>query len=130
MIMTLYLWHLTVMVLVVALAWLTGGAGLALEPGTTEWWLARPLWIGFLYCVLVPVTMLLSPFERRPRPAGVPVPPAARQVSGAILICLGVALLARFGFGTTPIPGIDTAAFVFVVAGAALSGLLPKFGPS
>ena len=32
MIMTLYLWHLTVMVIIVALAYLAGGLGLGLEP--------------------------------------------------------------------------------------------------
>ncbi len=127
MIMTLYLWHLTVMIFVVALAWLIGGAGLGLEPGTADWWLARPVWIGLLYALLVPVALLLSPLERRGRPADAPVPPASRQVSGAILICLGVALLARFGFGTTPIPGLDTAAFACVIVGSGLSGLLPSF---
>ncbi len=130
MIMTLYLWHLTVMVLVVALAWLIGGAGLALVPGTAEWWYTRPLWIAFLYAVLLPVAALLSRFERIPRPADAPVPAAARQVGGAVMLCLGVALLARFGFGTTPIPGLDIAAFLAVVGGAGLSGLLPRFGRS
>ena len=85
------------------------------------------MWIGVLYAVLLPVTLLLSPFEMRARAAGAAVPEAARLVGGDVLICLGVALLALFGFGSAPLPWLDIAAFLMVVAGAAISGLLPGF---
>jgi len=55
------------------------------------------------------------------------VPSATRQVGGAILICLGVALLALFGFGSSPLPFLDIAAFVAVIAGSWISGLLHGF---
>jgi hypothetical protein len=74
--------------------------------------------------VLFPVAILLAGLERRPRPAGAPVPSAARQVGGAVLLCLGLALLARFGFGDAPLPGLDLAAFAMAVAGAGISGVL------
>ena len=125
MIMTIYLWHLTVMVIIVSLAYLAGGLGLGLEPGSPEWWLSRPIWIAILYAALLPVTLLLAPLERRARAADATAPAAARLVGGAILICIGVALLALFGFGGAPLPGLDVAAFLMVVAGAAISGLLP-----
>jgi surface polysaccharide O-acyltransferase-like enzyme len=125
MIMTLYLWHVTVMVILVALAYLAGGPGLGLEPGTSEWWLSRPAWLSILTAALLPVALLFSPLERRGRPADAPVPSAARQIAGATLICLGVAVLALYGFGGTRIVGLDVAAFVSVVVGAGASGLLP-----
>ena len=124
MIMTLYLWHVTVLIVVIALSYLAGGIGLGLEPGTQEWWLTRPIWIGFLYAVLLPVTFALAPLERRPRSADTPVPSAARQVGGAILICLGVAYLALFGFGSAPLPGLGIGVFLLVIAGSWISGLL------
>ena len=127
MIMALYLWHLTVMVIVVSLLYLAGGPGLGLQPGSPEWWFTRPIWIAVLYAVLLPVTLLLAPLERRVRAADAVVPAAARQVGGAVLICVGVALLALLGFGSAPLPGLDVAAFVMVVAGAAISGLLHGF---
>ncbi|MCH9027112.1 MAG: acyltransferase [Proteobacteria bacterium] len=127
MIMTIYLWHLTVMVIIVSLAYLAGGLGLGFEPGSSEWWLTRPLWVAVLYAVLLPVALLMAPLERRARPPDAAVPAAARQVGGAVLICLGVALLALFGFGNAPLPGLDIAAFLMVVAGASISGLLPGF---
>ncbi len=127
MIMTLYLWHLTVMVIIVALAYLAGGVGLGVEPGSVDWWVTRPIWVVVLYATLLPVTLLFSPFERRSRATDAAVPAAARLVCGAALLCLGVALLARFGFGSAPLPKLDIAAFLMVVTGAAISGLLPGF---
>ena len=125
MIMTLYLWHLTVMVILISILYLAGGFGLGIEPASLEWWLTRPVWIGVLYACLIPVALALGPLERRARPADAAVPSAARLVVGALLICLGVALLALFGFGSSPLPFLDIASFVLVVLGAAISGLLP-----
>jgi peptidoglycan/LPS O-acetylase OafA/YrhL len=125
MIMTLYLWHLTVMVIIVALAFLAGGPGLGLEPGSAEWWVTRPIWLAVLYAALLPVTLLFSRFERRARAVDAAAPAAARLVGGAALLCLGIALLALFGFGSAPLPMLDVAAFLMVIGGSAISGLLP-----
>ena len=45
MIMTIFLWHVTTLLLVSGLALLTG-VGLTFFPGTAAWWLTRPLWIA------------------------------------------------------------------------------------
>jgi peptidoglycan/LPS O-acetylase OafA/YrhL len=128
MIMTLYLWHLTIMVIVVALAYLAGGFGLGIPPGSQAWWLTRPVWILSLYAILLPVTLLFSPLERRSLPKDAPVPSAARMVTGAFIVGLGVALLAMFGIGSPPLPGLDIASYVMVIVGSGMSGLLPRFG--
>jgi hypothetical protein len=125
MIMTVYLWHLTVMVIVVALLYMAGGIGLTVEPGTTEWWLWRPAWIAMLMILLVPVALLLSGFERRGRSPNSATPSAARQVIGAMMICLGVALLAMYGYGGGPVARLDVGSFVFVIVGAGIAGVLP-----
>ena len=126
MIMTLYLWHSTLAVIVIALLFLAGGIGLGLEPGTATWWYTRPLWVLGLFVLLIPLALLLSVFERRGRPEGASIPAAWRQVVGAVMIGLGVALIGRFGFGNPPLPGLNIAAFIMVFAGAGLSGLLPR----
>ena len=128
MIMTVYLWHITVMIIFVALLYLAGGFGLGLEPATAAWWYSRPIWIVVLLVLLVPVALLLSPLERRPRGAGAHVPPPARQISGAMMLCLGIALLAMYGYGGGPLPRLDLMAFALVLAGAVLSGVLPTPG--
>jgi peptidoglycan/LPS O-acetylase OafA/YrhL len=126
MIMTLYLWHITVMVLLGSILYFAGGFGFGIEPGTTEWWWTRPLWIGVLLVLLFPAALALSPLERRGRKPGSAIPSAARQIVGAVLLCLGISLLAVFGYGGGLFAGQDIASFSLVVVGAGLSGLLPQ----
>jgi peptidoglycan/LPS O-acetylase OafA/YrhL len=127
MIMTVYLWHITVMVIFAALLYLAGGIGLGIEPGTSDWWWSRPVWIAILFILLLPVALLLSPLERRGRPADAKIPAPARQIAGALMICLGVALLAMYGYGGGPIERLDLMSFALVIVGSGISGLLPKF---
>ncbi|TNE56630.1 MAG: acyltransferase, partial [Alphaproteobacteria bacterium] len=58
MIMTVYLWHLTVMMVVVAVLYLLGGLGISILPDTALWWETRPLWILVLYVALIPTALL------------------------------------------------------------------------
>ncbi len=126
MIMTLYLWHITVMVLLGSVLYFANGFGFGVEPGTAAWWWTRPIWIGALLLLLFPVALALSPLERRGRGAGATIPSAPRQIAGAVLLCLGISLLAVFGYGGGLFTGQDVASFALVVAGAGLSGLLPR----
>ena len=126
MIMTVYLWHMTLMIVFVSLLYLAGGPGLGIEPATTEWWLTRPIWIGVLLILLLPVALLMSPLERRSRSADVAVPAAAQQIIGAMMLCFGIAMLVMIGYDGTPTTRLDLAAIVMVVVGAGVSGLLPR----
>lgn len=126
LIMTVYLWHITVMILVIGIAYGLGGFGLGLPPGSAEWWLSRPLWIAVLYAFLIPVALLLTPLERMGRSRDRQPPSAVRQVIGAVMLCFGVASLALYGFGASPLPYLDIISFACVIVGAGLSGLLPK----
>jgi len=126
MIMTLYLWHITVMIAIGSVMYVSGGFGFGIEPGTSEWWMTRPIWVGVLMMFLVPVALLLSPLERRSRPADAPIPGTASQVTGAVMICVGIALLAMWGFGGGPRPWLDAGAFGLVLVGSVISGVLSR----
>jgi hypothetical protein len=126
MIMTVNLSHITVMIVFGGLLYLAGGIGFHLEPGTTAWWWSRPLWILVLTVLLVPLALVLSPLERRGMPKDASAPAAWRQIAGAMLLCLGVALLAMYGFGGGPVPWLDKAAFAAVIVGALLTGVLER----
>lgn len=128
MIMTVYLWHITVMIVFVAILYLFDGFGLGLEPGTTSWWYSRVAWILVLLALLLPVALALSPLERRSRGSDSQPPAPARQIVGAMMLCLGIALLAMYGYGGGPIPRLDVISFALVVVGAGISGLLPRVG--
>ena len=124
MIMTLYLWHITLMIAVTSALFYAGGFFLGIDPGSTEWWWSRIPWVLFLLLLLLPVAFLLAAFERRPFDPKASMPHAARQIVGAVMISLGIAIVAMYGFAGTPIAGMDIAAFALVIVGAALSGLL------
>ena len=76
--------------------------------------------------MLFPFSLLLSPLERSVRGSGSPSISLLRLIAGSTIICLGIALLAMYGFGGGPLPGLGLAAFVMVATGAALSGLIPR----
>ena len=71
----------------------------------------------FLFYFL-PLALLLSPLERRS--AGDPdrPPGSARQIIGAMMLCLGIALLAMYGFGGGPMEYFDWVSFALVIVGA------------
>jgi len=123
-IMSIYLWHATLNVLLIALLYYTGGAGLGLEPGTAAWWWSRLPWLLALAVLLLPVALLVAPLEGSARDSSVAARAAAWQIVGAIMIGLGIATLALFGFGGGPVRGVDLGATALVVGGAAVCGLL------
>ena len=95
-IMTLYLWHLTVMVLVIGILLLLGGAGLGLEPLSGGWWATRPVWWAALGLVTAGVVAALGRFET-PRPDASPPPPTWLPVLVALVACGGLGLMAARG---------------------------------
>lgn len=95
-IMTLYLWHLTAMVIVVGLGLVVDGWGFGVEPLSVNWWASRPLWFGIL---LVPTLALIAVFGRYERPErdDRPAPQWWRPVLAVVLVCAGLGLLAAIG---------------------------------
>ena len=125
MIMTIYLWHLTALILVVALAVLLGGIGLGVAPASGAWWLARPFWIASYLLGVLPFLALFARFEQ----AGASAAPAAiamwRLIAGVLLVCGGLALTAAGGIGSRGWTGVR----LWVVALAFLGAALVDFGP-
>ena len=95
-IMTLYLWHLSAMVIVIGMALIVDGFGFGLTPLSWEWWITRPLWFLVL---AVPTLALIALFGRyeRPRRDERPAPQAWRPVLAVVLVCAGLGLLAAIG---------------------------------
>ncbi len=83
MIMTLFLWHSSVMML-------SYGAGFLWEfglnelPGNGSWWWRHIVWILAFLLLLLPIAMLLSHFER-PRKSTRPAPATWRLLSGILM---------------------------------------------
>jgi fucose 4-O-acetylase-like acetyltransferase len=119
-IMTLYLWHLTAMVIVIGLGLVIDGWGFGIEPLTAEWWLSRPLWFAIL---LVPTVLLLLVFGRyeRPESDSRPAPRWWRPVLAVILICAGLGLLAAIGIADED--GLNGLVLSLPVIGVFLGGV-------
>ena len=118
-IMTLFIWHLTATALVVLAAYLAGGIGLRLEPGSAEWWWTRLPWIVANAIALAPLVVVFGNFER-PRATESPPAPAWRYVVGALMTCAGLALLAAQGVGGYGRFGLNLWGLALALAGVGL----------
>jgi fucose 4-O-acetylase-like acetyltransferase len=60
-IMTVFLWHMTA--LLVAILAFEGAGGTLGDEATVSWWITRPLWLIGPAIVLIPLVALMAPFE-------------------------------------------------------------------
>lgn len=95
-IMTLYLWHLTAMILVVGVSLLLGGLGLRTEPGSAGWWLERPVWFAVLGVVTVACIRVVGHLED-PAIELRPAPRRWQPLLATVAVCGGLAVMARSG---------------------------------
>jgi len=112
MIMTVFLWHLTALLIAVVAVYPLGFP--QHEGGTAAWWATRPVWLAILTVVLAPLVFVFWRFEkptftaRRERPA----PDRAALIVGVSLLVVGMAGFAQGGFaGVTSPQGTDLGLF-------------------
>ncbi len=118
-IMTLFIWHMTATTLVVLAAYLAGGFGLRLEPGSPEWWWSRFPWLAANAVALIPLVAAFGRFERPRTIADVPAP-AWRYVLGALMTGTGLALLAAQGVGGSGSFGLNVWGLALALMGIGL----------
>lgn len=95
-IMSIYLWHLTMLGVLVAGSMTLDGLGLRQVPDTAGWWATRPLYFTVLALLTAAAVAVVGRFESPaadPRPA----PPALQPVLAALGICAGLGALAALG---------------------------------
>ncbi len=124
MIMTVFLWHVTVLVLVSVLGLALGGIGLRIAPGTSAWWLTRPVWILALGSVLLLVTPIFVRYEQVRSKGDAEHPHLWKSLLGAFLFCYGMALLTLNGVPADNAFGIRIMELTMPFIGAFLIGLL------
>lgn len=126
MIMTVYLWHLTAFVLVMVAAWMLGGIGLHVQPGSMEWWLARPIWFALYIVLLFPFILLFARYESGGKAAEGDVT-HVRLILGMLMICTGLAMTAAISIASPlGVTGVRLWVVALPFVGAALIG----FGPA
>ncbi len=119
-IMTLYLWHLTAMIIVIGLGLLLGGLGFGVRPLSGAWWSTRPVWFAVL---VVPTVVLIGVFGRYERPEYDlrPAPRWWRPVLAVALICAGLGFLAAIGIADKE--GLNGLVLSLPVIGVFLGGV-------
>lgn len=123
MIMTVYLWHLTAFVLVMVAAWLLGGLGLHVEPGSAQWWLSRPIWFAAYIAVLLPLILIFVRFERASRSAGEVA--TWRLIACLLLVSAGLGISAAISIAS---PMGVTGVRLWVVALPFIGAAIAQFG--
>jgi fucose 4-O-acetylase-like acetyltransferase len=113
--MTLFLWHLTALLLAVLVLQPLGVTQPL--PGTATWWALRPLWLLVPAILLVPLVALFSRLER-PRAVGL-VPARVGP---------GVAQPAPTGLAPVLLAVAGTAAVIVGILGVAVGGIWPLPG--
>jgi hypothetical protein len=98
--MSVYLWHMTAMVLLILMS-ITFAQGLiAAVPLTATWWMTRPVWIAILIVITLPLVLFFRRFEVR----------SARRVRrGPVVLGTGIAIFA-FALAATVSLGLSNAA--------------------
>ncbi|HEX7277533.1 MAG TPA: acyltransferase [Acidimicrobiales bacterium] len=120
MAMTLYLWHLTALVMVTA-AVLPAGLLPSPEAGSAAWWAWRPAWIALLAVALVPLVVVFARVEAA-RVASTAVA-GWRAVGAAAAITVAMGMLARHGFAAPGMPaGLPLVALGLLATGWWLVG--------
>ncbi len=121
-IMTLYLWHLTAMVLVIGVSLLLGGFGLGPEPLSGRWWATRPLWYAVLGLVTLGLVALFGRFELPVRDIRA-APPLWRPALACALVCGGLGVMAVQGIVSSE--GVHWAWPLVPVVGVLGLGVVP-----
>jgi hypothetical protein len=125
MIMTIFLWHSTVMMLIVGLAfWQLPGA-LAQQPNSAAWWWARPIWLLVYSLVTLPFLLVFARFERPSTGNGRSPAAVWLQLVGCVIACAGLAMLALDGVGGDGWLGLRWMPLLTPLVGAGVAG----FGP-
>ena len=129
-IMTLFIWHLTATTIVVLTAYLGGGIGLRLQPGSAEWWWTRLPWVMANAIALAPLVLAFGRFER-PRASEAQPARAWRYLVGTLMTCAGLALLAAQGVGGYGSFGLNVWGLALALAGIGLvAGRIGRFAES
>ena len=118
MIMSIYLWHMTALLIVVGIAAMVfGGIGLTEPPGTGLWWAMRPIWLLLFTVVLIPFVLIFVVFEAGSRTKADMRPGPWQAMVGALMACAGLVAMAMSGLGGQNALGVNWLAILLVALG-------------
>jgi hypothetical protein len=97
------------------------GTALALTPNSALWWQTRPLFMLLFLALLIAAVPLVSRFERPAK--AIAAASGRRLVTGASMVCVGLALISELGVAGTN--GLRITPMLLPLLGTGIAG----FGP-
>jgi len=122
MIMTIFLWHSTGMMLMIGLGFFIWPEVFSVSPGAGAWWALRPVWVSIFAVATLPFLLGFIRFERADMPQRQTSLPVWRLYLGCITTCAGLGYLALKGIGGSAHWIHDAVALVLPFVGATLGG--------
>jgi hypothetical protein len=126
LIMPIYLWHSTVMILLIGAMFLLLPGVLVAPPGTELWWSLRPLWVTVYFIVMLVFLPIFIWLEKIAGGSVRQQTPTPVLLVGAFAICFGLAMLAALGIAGPGPLGLNWLAVLLPVAGAVLISLVGR----
>ncbi|MEV4455696.1 acyltransferase [Microbispora sp. NPDC049633] len=118
-IMTVFLWHMTAVVIAVPALYVTGLLPQP-PPGSAAWLLLRVPWLAFLTAALVVLVAVFGRFERRAGPCPAPGRPVGVGAAAVTLVGAGLVVAGILGAALTGSDGLPAPMLPVYLAGAAL----------
>ena len=129
-IMPIFLWHSTVMMLLIGgLFWLAP-AVLIGEPGSAQWWAFRPVWVLVYFAVMMMFLPVFLKLEKVATSGDTGHTPAWVLIISALAMCVGLALLAGGGVAGTGPLGVNWLACLLPVVGALVVSFVGSLKPT
>ena len=123
-IMPVFLWHSTVMMLLIGgLFWLMPTMLIG-EPGSTQWWALRPVWVMAYFAIMLLFLPIFLKLENIATSSNNRQTPLWGLIIGALAMCVGLALLASSGVTGTGVLGINWVACLLPIGGALIVSLV------
>jgi len=126
LIMPIFLWHSTVMMLLIGFCfWVMPGVFFA-DPGTAQWWAIRPIWVVVYFAFMMIGLPLFLWLEKTVGSASGKRNHLVVVIVGAVLTCIGLAFLAAGGVvGSGPF-GMNWVAVSLPIIGAIVVSIAGK----
>lgn len=118
LIMPIFLWHSSVMMLLIGLGFWVLPTVFLTDPGTNQWWALRPVWVLVYFAVMMAFLPIFLWLEKISGGIGTKQNNIAVVLISALCICCGLALLAAGGVIGKGLFGLNWLAICLPIVGA------------
>ena len=128
-IMPIFLWHSTVMMLMIALCFWVLPEVFTIQPGSGKWWAYRPVWVAVYFAVMMISLPLFLWMEKKLGGGSSKHNTAVAVIIFGLAMCGGLAVLAGMGVTGKGALGLNWLAILLPIVGVGALSLIGKHLP-